>query len=73
MSRLVIDAAVLVPQLLDLDQTAFGQPRLRIIRQGKTEQLSAKLGERYAEFLVGIRVSALHRASPKCCATQGVR
>jgi hypothetical protein len=33
MSRLVIYAAMLVPQLLNLNQAAFGQSRLRVVRQ----------------------------------------
>jgi hypothetical protein len=50
MARFVINPAMFIPQLLNLNQACFGQLRLRVVRQRKPEQFSAKLGERYAEL-----------------------
>jgi hypothetical protein len=62
-ARFVIYPAMLIPQFLDLDQACFRQSRCRIVRQSKPEQLPAKLGERYAELLIGIRAPAFERGS----------
>lgn len=72
-ARFVINPAMLIPQLLDLDQACFRQSRLRVLRQGKPEQLPAKLGERYAELLIGVRAPAFDLASPKRGVAQRVR
>jgi len=64
-ARFVVNPAVLIPQFLDLKQACFGQSRLRVVGQSEPEQLSAKLGKRYAELLIGIRGPAFDRASPK--------
>lgn len=61
-----------ISQFLDLDQACFRQWRLSVLGQGKPEQLPAKLSERYAELLIGVRVPAFDRASTKCCAAHGI-
>lgn len=71
--RFVIDPAMLSPQFLDLNQACFRQPRLRVIRQRKPEQLPTKTGERYAELFIGVRAPAFDWASPKRGVAQRVR